>query len=211
MHVNKKLIVEHVQQNITMYLFMSTLLITGIVFGAIIVNSMTFIQKQDLFFHVNQFFNRLNDGEIVVSTDILKKSFTFHIQYLILLFLLGLTIIGIPLIWLLVFVKGLVIGFSVGFIVNQLGLKGLLFVTVSIAPHNVIIIPLYIIASSLANLFSILLLQKIMSRGNTVSIIKPFINYVTAFFLLVAGSFIGSVIETYIAYEAIKISVDTFY
>lgn len=211
MHFNKRLLTEHIKTNITIYLFISTLLITGIVFGAIIVNSMSFIQKQDLFFHVNQFFNRISEGEPVVSSDILKKSFFFHIQYLFLLFLLGLTIIGIPLIWLLVFIKGLVIGFSVGFIVNQLGFKGLMFATVSIAPHNIIIIPVYIIAAGLANLFSLFLLQKIMSRSSTAPVIKPFLHYTTMFVLLIVSALFGSIIETFIAYEAIKISINTLY
>src|SRR5699024_241596 len=158
----QQLIIDHVRSNVTVYLFMTTLLITGIVFGAIIVNSMSFVQKQDLFFHLNQFFTKINNNEPIMSKDMLKKSFSFHVQYLILILLLGLTIIGIPLIWLFVFLKGLVIGFSVGFIVNQLGFKGLLLATVSIAPQNMIIIPIYIIAASLANLFSLLLFQKIM-------------------------------------------------
>src|SRR5699024_1462805 len=174
MLIYRRLFFDHVKTNVTIYLFITTLLITGIVFGAIIVNSMSFVQKQDLFFHVNQFFAKINNQEPIMSKDILKKSFLFHLQYLILILLLGLTIIGIPLIWLLIFSKGLVIGFSVGFIVNQLGLKGLLLATVSIAPQNMIIIPIYIIAASLANLFSLLLFQKIMSRSVSTSMGRPF-------------------------------------
>src|SRR5699024_1793220 len=163
MMIYRRLFFDHVKTNVTIYLFITTLLITGIVFGAIIVNSMDFVQKQDLFFHVNQFFAKINNKEPIMSKDILRKSFLFHIQYLVLILLLWLTIIGIPLIWLFVFLKGLVIGFSVGFIVNQLGLNGFLLAIVSIAPQNIVIIPIYIIAASLANIFSLLLFQKITS------------------------------------------------
>lgn len=209
MIINRQLLFDHVKTNITIYLFITTLLVTGIVFGAIIVNSMNFVQKQDLFFHVNQFFTKLNNGESIISKDIFKKSFSFHVQYLALILLLGLTIIGIPLIWLLVFLKGLVIGFSVGFIVNQLGFKGLLLATVSIAPQNIIIIPVYIVAASLANIFSLLLFQKIMSRTISIPMGRPFIQYMTAFAILIIGAIVGSLIETFIAYEAVKITIQT--
>lgn len=207
--IYRRLFFEHVKTNVTVYLFITTLLITGIVFGAIIVNSMDFVQKQDLFFHVNQFFSKINHNEPIMSKDILRKSFLFHIQYLILILLLGLTIIGIPLIWLFVFLKGLVIGFSVGFIVNQLGLNGFLLAIVSIAPQNIVIIPIYIIAASLANIFSLLLFQKITSRTVSTPIGRPFIQYMTVFTILVVCAFVGSLIEAFIAYEAVKVTIRT--
>src|SRR5690625_7607326 len=84
-------------------------------------------------------------------------------RYLLLLCLLGLSVIGLPLVWILLFVKGFVVGFSVGFIVNQLGLKGLLLAALSIAPQNLLIIPIYIIAGSLAMIFSLTLLGKLFT------------------------------------------------
>ncbi|NLI67417.1 MAG: stage II sporulation protein M [Bacilli bacterium] len=208
--MDQRIFVDHVKANITVYLFMTSLLVTGIVFGAIVVNSMTFVQKQDLFFQINQYFQRIDEGDPIVSIDLFKKSFTFHLQYLILLGLLGLTIIGLPLVWLLVFLKGLVIGFSVGFIVNQLGLKGLILATVSIAPQNVIIIPVYIVAASMANIFSLLLFQKIIARSSTISITKPFLQYVTVFIALCITALFGSLLETFVSYEAFKITVQSF-
>src|SRR5699024_12627559 len=80
---------------------------------------------------IYHYFELTNNKDAVLSKDILKKSFLFHVKYLILLFILGLTIIGLPAIWILIFSKGLVIGFSVGFIVNQLGWKGLLLAATS--------------------------------------------------------------------------------
>lgn len=203
------MVIEHFRTNMSVYLFMATLLVTGIVFGAIIVNSMSFVQKQDLFFHIEQFFSRMITGEPIVHKDILIKSFFTHWQYLIVLFLLGLTIIGIPFIWLFIFLKGLAIGFSVGFMVNQLGFKGLFMATVSIAPQNMLIIPVYLLAGSLSMLFSLLLFRKITSKDSRLSLRLPLIQYVTAFVLFFALAFLASLIETFISYEAVKIAIKT--
>lgn len=195
----------------TIYLFMITLFLTGIIFGAITVNSMSFIQKQDLFFHLDRYFNQITGDETIASKDILKRSFFFHMKYLFLLFILGLTIIGLPVVWILIFMKGLVIGFSVGFIVNQLGGKGLLLASLSIAPQNIIIIPVYIIAGSLSMIFSLLLLKKLIGRSVSHSLGSPFVQYSFVFLLLLLSALGSSLIETFIANEAFKAVLKTSY
>ncbi len=50
MYNKRTLLIDHVREHATIYIFMTILFLTGIIFGAVIVNSMNFIQKQDLFF-----------------------------------------------------------------------------------------------------------------------------------------------------------------
>lgn len=192
------------QQYKTVYLFMSILFLTGIVFGAIVVNSMNFVQKQDLYFHLERYFNQLIDGQAIPHKDIFKKSFFHHVKMLFILFFLGLSVIGLPLVWILVFIKGLVVGFSVGFIVNQLGVSGLILATLSIAPQNIIIIPVYIVAGSFSMVFSLSLFHKLFSRSVSQPFLKPFLQYSTVFFILIIGALLGSLTESFVANEAFK-------
>src|SRR5699024_10189884 len=150
----------HVKNYATIYIFMVILFLTGVIFGAIIVNSMSFVQKQDLFFYLERFFGRLIDAGYIENSEILKSNFLNHMKYLLLIFVLGLSVIGLPLVWVLLFLKGLVVGFLVGFIVNQLGFQGFLLAATAIAPQNFLIIPIYIVASSLAMIFSLSLDRK---------------------------------------------------
>lgn len=210
MNQQKTILMNHLRDHITIYIFTAVLFLTGIIFGAILVNSMGFIQKQDLFFHLDRYFQLANNDDAALNSDILKKSFFFHVKYLSLLFILGLTIIGLPIVWLLIFLKGLVIGFSVGFIVNQLGFKGLLLATLSIAPQNLIIIPVYILAASLAMLFSLRLLSALIGQKKE-SIGKPFVQYAFVFLLLYIGALGSSIVETFVANEALKAVIKTSY
>src|SRR5699024_6050592 len=97
MHIQSQFFWHHIKQHKMIYLFMLTLFITSIIFGKITVKSMTFIQKQNLFFHLDQYFQQVNTEDAINRIDILKRSFFFHIKYLSLFFLLGITIIGIPI------------------------------------------------------------------------------------------------------------------
>lgn len=212
MYLKKNVLLNHVKENMMIYIFMVTLFLTGIIFGAITVNSMNFIQKQDLFFHLDRYFIQINGEQEIANKDILKRSFFFHMKYLFLLFILGLTIIGLPIVWILVFIKGLVIGFSVGFIVNQLGGKGLLLASLSIAPQNIITIPIYIIAGSLSMIFSLALLHKLFGKGRVShSLGKPFVQYTFIFLILLLCALGSSLIETFVANEAFKAILRTSY
>src|SRR5699024_4579867 len=146
-----------------------------------------FLQKQDFFFHLDHYFELTNNKDAVLSKDILKKNFLFHIKYLLILFILELTIIGVAVKWILIFTKGLVICFSVGFIVNQLGWKGLLLAATSIAPQNLIIIPVYLFAASIAMVFSLSLFANLLGHRKQ-AIGKPMLQYAFIFILLHVGA-----------------------
>ena len=211
MYNNRLLIFNHMKENAIIYLFMIILFLTGIIFGAIIVNSMNFVQKQDLFFYLERFFGQIVHEQSIDNPTILKHSFFYHAKYLLLLFILGLSVIGLPIVWILLYLKGLVIGFSVGFIVNQLGVKGLLLASLSIAPQNILIIPIYIIAGTLSMIFSLTLINKLFSRQNSQSIFQPFSRYLIIFSLLLLASLVAALVEAYISNEAMESLIKSFY
>src|SRR5699024_10327069 len=128
-------IAKHIEMNQLSYLFIMILFIVGLIFGAVIVVSMHFTQKQDLLFYLNQYFSRIDQQEILNNFDLFKSALFSHLQYLIIFFLLGLSIIGLPIIWVTIFVKGTFIGFSVAFFVHQYGFRGLLFISAAILPQ----------------------------------------------------------------------------
>lgn len=204
MYKKRNSIINHVKEHATVYIFMVILFLTGIIFGAVLVNSMNFIQKQDLFFYLERFFGQVAEGDTINKGEIIKNSFLYHVKYLSVLLLLGLSVIGLPIVWILLFLKGLVVGFSVGFLVNQLGMKGFLLAAISIAPHNIIVIPIYIIAGSLAMFFSLTLLGKLFSRRISQPVVQPLVQYFIAFSLLIAASLAASALEAYVASGAME-------
>ncbi|WP_099158430.1 stage II sporulation protein M [Virgibacillus ndiopensis] len=211
MYQKRTHVFNHVKEHAAIYIFMIILFLTGVIFGAVIVNSMNTVQKLDLFFYLERFFGQIADNQQIENSEILKSSFFYHAKYLVLLFILGLSVIGLPIVWILLFLKGLVVGFSVGFIVNQLGLKGLFLASLSIAPQNIIIIPIYILAGSLSMIFSLTLLGKLFTHRFTRPILQPFGRYITMFTLLLAGSLIAAVMEAFVANEAMESLIQSLY
>src|SRR5690625_3446476 len=210
MHIHQ-LIQEHLRHHMSIYIFTCGLFLMGIVFGAIVVNSMNFVQREDLYFYLSQFFEQVVDDDLKSYKEIFKSSYFFHLKYLLLLYVLGISIIGLPLVWILIFSKGLFIGFTVGFIVNQLGFKGLILASLSIAPQNIVIIPIYIVGTSFAMIFSLMLLRKIMRQNISYSIFKPFQIYTIVFIILLASSSLASILEIYISHTAMHSYLKALY
>src|SRR5699024_11146705 len=101
----------YLQENKWIVLFMTILFLTGIIFGAILVNSMSFVQKEEVYFHLQQYFMLVKENEPFDYGELFRRSYFTHAKYLFILFILGLTIIGLPIIWVLLFMKGLIVGF----------------------------------------------------------------------------------------------------
>lgn len=55
-------IISHIQENSSLYVFVSVLLLMGVVFGAILVNSLQVNQKQDLSFYLSRFWTSFQRG-----------------------------------------------------------------------------------------------------------------------------------------------------
>lgn len=211
MHSRKLLIYNHLKRNALVYLFTLILFLTGIVFGAIIVNSMDFVQKEDLFFYLERFFLSIHEGEQLPAFTVLKSSFLYHAKYLLLMFVFGLAVIALPLVWIFVFLKGLVIGFSVGFLVNQLGFKGLLLASLSIAPQNMFAIPIYLIAGSLSMIFCMTIMRRLFHKRNQEPLLEPFVRYITIYAILLGLALFAASFEAFISNEAMKTLISSFY
>jgi len=168
-----------------MLIFTTVLLMMGVIFGAIIVNSMSFVQKNDLYAYLTLFFSEIEKGEFANTRDVFTQSFAYYSKILGFIWFLGLSVIGLPVIFILLFIKGLMVGFTVGFLVDQMGFEGFLFAFSSVVPQNIFLIPIFIVVASTATSFSIKIWRQIVSRGHQ-PIIHQFTSY-TIFILLVGG------------------------
>ena len=198
-------ITRHIHTHSPIYSFIIVLFVMGIIFGAIIVNSLSLAQKEDLFYYLNHFFGQVADGKTGPAEELLKLSFFHNVKFIGLMWVLGISIIGFPLILILLFLKGVVVGFSVGFLVNQMGWHGLLLAFVTLMPQNLLFIPVYIFIAVISTAFSIKLIRKIFIRqGFSFQIVPEFARYFMSYIAAMAIITFAASIEAYIAPTLMK-------
>ncbi|MBB3867324.1 stage II sporulation protein M [Geobacillus sp. NFOSA3] len=198
-HPVKSMIAVHMREHAPMYLFVIVLFLMGVIFGAIVVNSLNFSQKQDLYYYLTQFFGQVSKGNIASAHDMFQQSYFHNLKYVALMWVLGISIIGLPIILILLFLKGIVVGFTVGFLVNQMGWQGFLLSFVSVMPQNLIIIPAFVIMGVISVSFSLQMVRnQFMKRGHE-PIFPMIMRYTMAMMLISVSLLVSSSLEAYVS------------
>jgi stage II sporulation protein M len=193
----KSIIKLHFREHSSIYLFVSILFMMGIIFGAIVVNSLSVNQKQDLFLYLSRFFGQVLQGEFANTNEMFIQSYLHQFKYIGLMWVLGISIIGLPIILILLFLKGIVVGFTVGFLVNQLGWSGFLLSFVSVLPQNLIIIPAFIIIGTISISFSLRLIGQIFVKRANLPFKLIFARYIGLGVLICVIVTFASAFEAY--------------
>lgn len=187
----------HLKENTSLYLFIIVLFVMGVIFGSIVVNSLNYDQKNDLYFYLNRFFGQVMDGKFADAKDMFVQSYFHNVKYIALMWILGISIIGLPLILILLFLKGVFVGFTVGFLVNRMGFEGFLLSFISVLPQNVIIIPAFIIMSTLAMSFSLKMIRQQFIKKFHEPILPLFSRYTFIMIGICALLSLASLFEAY--------------
>jgi stage II sporulation protein M len=199
---------KHFQKHAAIYVFTTMLFIIGVIFGAIIVNSLNAQQKHDLFHYLTMFFGQASEGEFASSNEMFLYSIFHYMKFIGLIWILGLAVIGLPITLVLLFLKGIVVGFTVGFLVNRFGLEGFFLSFVSVMPQNLILIPAFIIVSTGSISFSLRMIKQLMGERTKEALPAQLVKY--SVFVVVAGLFIvvAAAFEGYISPSLIKFVVN---
>ena len=191
---------KHIQGNVIIYFIAIMFFIIGVSSGAFTVKSLSDTHKQELISYMRGFFNILSNRSID-EFSVLKQSLSNNLQTSALIWLLGITVIGIPFILLLIAIRGFIIGFTVGFLAEQLGLKGALFSFLTILPQNIIIIPGILTIGVIGIGFSTMILKNRIRRNynsHQESTFKQFILYSTIVLFICFVISIGCLVEAYV-------------
>lgn len=196
-------IVKHIQENMLIYFTVLLFFMIGISSGAFITKALSDVENKELIDYIENFFKILNTKEIN-NYLILKQALISNLKMALLIWILGVTIIGIPIILLLVLIRGFIIGFTVGFFIKQMKLKGLVFSIFSMLPQNILIVPGIILIGVTSISFSIMLIKSRRKNGYG-NILNQFFIYSTSISIIYLIISLGCFVEAYISPLFIKL------
>lgn len=136
----KRIIGSHIAKNQSSYFFLLLAFILGVSAGAFTVNGLSSVQRDELSNYFQGFLQLLSN-QSMDSSELLSATLLENLKLVAVMWVLGVTIIGIPFIFILMGIKGFITGFSSGFIINAIGMKGLLFTLFTLMPKEIIIVP----------------------------------------------------------------------
>lgn len=181
-------------------IFMIIMTIMGILFYFI-------ISDKDQTLVVNQlknFFLEVKKGDNLNYTGSLINSLTTNIIYVLLIWLLGISIIGLPVIVIMIAFKCFVVGFSISSIIATYGFKGILGAVTYTFPHQFIFLFILMLLGFYSINFSIRLFNSLFLKKyiNFKDIMK---KYIRILIISLIAAVILSLFEVYISTYFIKL------
>ena len=201
----KNMILGYINENIKIYAIVTLMFLIGWVIGIIFVNNSQEVQQEQINGYINTFIQGIKSDAEISKPEILKNSILSNLGITVLLWFLGSTVIGMPLIYIVILYKGYSIGCTISAIVASLGTgKGIVFILSTLLLQSIIYIPCLL---SLA-VSGVKLYKQIMEDRRTenikIQILRHSIFCVFIFLMLVIAALIETYISTNIAQRLIK-------
>lgn len=171
--------------------------VAGLVCGGMAASALAPSEKTALLSYVKAFFESMNPAGMPDLGMLLYSSLFSNLKGAFILWFLGLTVIGIPIIYGFIFARGFVIGFTIGLFADEAGIRGAIFALASILPHSIVSVPAYLSLGGIAASFSLFLARGRIWR--TTAIGRLVAGYTVLFLLLGLLFVLSSAIETYIS------------
>ncbi|MDA8442781.1 MAG: stage II sporulation protein M [Peptococcaceae bacterium] len=149
-------VLHHVRQNLGLYAVLTGIYAAGVAFGALGVGALKPENQLELAGFLQKSFAELATN---LPPSAMPGLIWENLKVLLATYVLGMTVIGMPLIFVLVFTRGFVLGFAVGFTIHVRAWQGILVTALSIAPPALLNVPVLIITAVCAITFSFTLVR----------------------------------------------------
>lgn len=201
----KNALKNYININYKEYILISLIFLIGIFVGVMIINNSKESQISEISTYINDFITKYKEIDNINKVSLIVESIKKNLLLAIILWLAGTTVICMPIVLIVVMLRGIVLGFTISSITITLGtLKGILFCVSSIALQNILYIPAILtIGVSSIKLYKSIIKDK-MRENIKIEIIRHTIISVLMVILLVLSAIIENLISIKILKNIIK-------
>ncbi|MDI3327058.1 MAG: stage II sporulation protein M [Alicyclobacillaceae bacterium] len=182
-----------------LYRFATVLFLVGVFFGAVVEGSLGGAPKQLLADEVTHFFQAVAAGGGAAPGEILSHAAMVHLKWAGLIGMFGMSVVGLPFLVGLVFLKGFILGFSVGFLVEKYAWKGLLISAAGIVPQNLVAVPALLLSATAGMAFSLQLVRMGLAKPSRGNFRRELLAYGSATVAAAALLMLAAGIEGYVS------------
>ena len=194
-------IFKDLKKDKSIYISLIAVVVISLVFGALFITILKGTDKELLTTHITSFFESIKTKEFIPSiTNIILNNNIFGI----IIWILGFSIIGIPIVICMLFYKGFALSFTVASLIYNFKLDGILLSFMYIFPHLILNFIFYFIVSYYSFKLSIKLLNKLLNK-NELNMNKFIKKYLFVLLISVIIFTLSAVYETYIIPYLIKL------
>jgi len=190
-----------VHRDAGLYLFAGLLLVAGVVTGALAVRVMAPAERAALVGDVRAVAAGLASGAAIPGRTVLGWALANNMRVAGLLWLLGATVVGIPAVLVVLFLRGFAIGFTAGLLARELGAAGVVLASLTMVPSSLLALPALVGLGASALSFSLFLIR----RGSHSRLPRELLRYTLFSCAMAILLLLASLIESYLAPAFIRL------
>lgn len=118
----KEILITHVKNNLREYSIVLLLFLIGLIFGIIFINNSSQNQVEDITSYLNKFVNSLKTNAQIDKGILLKDCLISNFLLVLVLWFVGSTVIGIPIVYGIIIYRGFCLGYTISSIIATLGM-----------------------------------------------------------------------------------------
>ncbi len=202
----KQALQSYFWDNLGLYITAIVFFSLGIGLGVFSTGILQETQVRELKEYLDIFLYGLSAQAPLEPLEIVRNSLNQNMKLFFLLWLFGITMLGIPAAFIILGLKGFTLGFTLSFIFQQFSYSGLLFAVGALLPQNVFIIPVFLTAGVACLSFSLLQIHCRAKKKN-LHFWPNLGNYTALFAILLILLLAGSLVEGYITTVFIRLAV----
>lgn len=203
----KAIILEHVNLNLKEYIIALIIFIVGIILGMALLQNLAEEQKTEISGYIYNTIDSLKGNTEIDTISLLKSSITNNIFICLVMWFVGSTIVGLPIVYGIVAFKGFSLGYTISAIIAILGTgNGMLFTITTMLLQNIIFIPCILALAVSATRLCKSILKDRRKENIKYGIIKHTLFSGIICILLVISSFI----EVYISTTLFNFMIEIF-
>ena len=138
----KNIFINYIRNNFKEYILTALLFLIGIFIGVMIINNCEETELSEISEYILNFIEKFKELESLNRLELIINSAKNNVILALILWLAGTTIVGIPIVLIVLFFRGLCLGYTLSMITYTLGtIKGISFCLASIVLQNILFIP----------------------------------------------------------------------
>ena len=182
-------------------IFIIIIFLVGLIVGSLFVNFITISDRKLLLEQVNNYFNNVKDlSKDVFGLSFFKSEFLSNLIRLFVIFILGLSIVGVVVVIFLMFYKGFMLGVTLSSIILKYKIKGVMASLLYIFPMQILNIIIYVFLSFFAVSTSLKFIKALLKKDNLnfkTFLGKYLLSFMISIFLITIISFLDSYFTPY--------------
>lgn len=198
---------EHIHVNLNLYIIVSIFFLIGIIGGVMFSNNIKSELQEPINSYISNFAEEIKSGYQVDYNVLIKQILLNHALFVLLIWFMGCTVIGIPIVYTIVAWKGFSLSYTIASIISTFGTEnGIIICLLGLFLQNIITIPVILALAVSGNKLYKSIIKDKRRENIKISIIRHTLFSIFMFAMLTISAFI----ETYISSNLMVIYMTQF-